>query len=359
MSTTNNLAVTELAPGQSQKDVTVNTGFEDFDNAVAGAIDINCSTGGTITLSRSQWLNSVLHLTGSPGAGFNIVVPTNKKIYVIDNASSQTATVKTPSGTGIAVAAANIQLVRSDGTNVVAINTASVSGGVTLAGDVTGPSGANTVAKVNGNTPGVAGSAHKFVASIDSSARGTLAQPDVSDLTGNLAGDVTGSPTGNTVAKVNGNTPGVAGASHKFVASIDSSARGTLVQPDFSDLTGSATDAQLAGTTIAFGFAINGVPGGSAYQQVAAPLAFTIPANMSTSFGNLGTAATTSTVFTLKKNGSAIATITFGIGGTVGTLATVGGTSKTIAANDILTLVAPATPDATASDLTFTLLGSR
>src|ERR1700683_2652138 len=107
MSTPNNLAVAQLAPGQSQKDVTINTGFEDFDNAVAGAIDINCTAGGTITLSRSQWLNSVLHLTGSPGAAFNLVVPANKKIYVIDNGSSQSATVKTPSGTGIAVAAAN------------------------------------------------------------------------------------------------------------------------------------------------------------------------------------------------------------------------------------------------------------
>jgi hypothetical protein len=149
MSTTPNLAVTELAPGQSSKDVTVNTGLEDLDNAIAGSIDIDCSAGGTITLTRPQWLNSVLHLTGSPGAGFNLVVPTNKKIYVVDNASGETATVKTPSGTGTAVSTASVQLVRSDGTNVVAINIASSSGGgLTLSGEVTGPSTSNQVSSI-------------------------------------------------------------------------------------------------------------------------------------------------------------------------------------------------------------------
>lgn len=53
----------------------------------------------------------------------------------------------------------------------------SVSGDATMAA-----SGAVSVVKVNGNTPGVSAVAHEFVSSIDSSARGTLTQPSTADL---------------------------------------------------------------------------------------------------------------------------------------------------------------------------------
>ena len=91
MPTTPNLGPTHVAPGQSAKPTTVNGMADGLDEAIAGLTEKDCSAGGTITLSLAEWSNMVLHLTGAPSAGFNVVVPTNKKIYIVDNASGQTA----------------------------------------------------------------------------------------------------------------------------------------------------------------------------------------------------------------------------------------------------------------------------
>jgi hypothetical protein len=111
--------VTYVDPAQNNKTVTLASGFDGFDSAIAGQLDKDCTAGGTITLIATEWINRVLHLTGTPGAAFNLVVPTNKKPYVVSNATAKTVTVKTPSGTGIDVAPGDARAVRSDGTNVI------------------------------------------------------------------------------------------------------------------------------------------------------------------------------------------------------------------------------------------------
>ena len=121
MPTTPNLGLTHVAPGQSAKPTTVNGMADGLDEAIAGLTEKDCSVGGTLTLSLAEWSNMVLHLTGAPGAGFNVVVPTNKKIYIVDNASGQTATVKTAAGTGIAVANGTVRILRCDGTNILVV----------------------------------------------------------------------------------------------------------------------------------------------------------------------------------------------------------------------------------------------
>jgi hypothetical protein len=121
MPTTPNLGLTHVAPGQSAKPTTVNGMADGLDEAIAGLTERDCSAGGTITLSLTEWSNMVLHLTGAPGAGFNIVVPTNKKIYIVDNTSGQSATVKTAAGSGILVATGAVRILRCDGTNIVAV----------------------------------------------------------------------------------------------------------------------------------------------------------------------------------------------------------------------------------------------
>lgn len=70
------------------------------------------------------------------------------------------------------------------------------------------------------------------------------AAPAISQLVAfKLTGDVTGQDNGTgvaatTVAKVNGNTPGNTCATHTWVASIDTSARGTCTQPAVGDISG-------------------------------------------------------------------------------------------------------------------------
>jgi len=76
------------------------------------------------------------------------------------------------------------------------------------------------------------------------------------------------------------------------------------------------------------------------------------PVNLSGSQCLANTAATASTVFSLKKNGTEFATITFAIAGTVATF--VAASATTLSPGDYISLVAPATADATLADIGFT-----
>jgi hypothetical protein len=83
--------------------------------------------------------------------------------------------------------------------------------------------------------------------------------------------------------------------------------------------------------------------------------AWSLPASLTGSYATLLTAATASTVITLKKGATTIGTATFAVGGTVATFSFAAGVS--FAVGDTLTIVAPATPDATAAGLYMSLKG--
>lgn len=102
------------------------------------------------------------------------------------------------------------------------------------------------------------------------------------------------------------------------------------------------------------------VPGrpasGSTIAKWVAPSAVTFRASLAESVANAGTAATASTVFSLKKNGTEFATATFAASDWTATF--VCATDTTFAAGDVLTLVAP-TRDDTLADIAFTIVGFR
>lgn len=81
------------------------------------------------------------------------------------------------------------------------------------------------------------------------------------------------------------------------------------------------------------------------------------PAGLAPSQGKAGTAATASTTFTIKKNGSSVGSFNFAISATTATFTMASGT--TFAAGDVMTVEAPGTPDATLAGITFTLAGTR
>lgn len=85
--------------------------------------------------------------------------------------------------------------------------------------------------------------------------------------------------------------------------------------------------------------------------------AMTLPANLTGSVGSCGTNPTASFAIDVQRNGTSIGTITIATGGTFA-FATVSGTSKNLAAGDVLKFVAPATPDATCANVAITLKGS-
>lgn len=88
-----------------------------------------------------------------------------------------------------------------------------------------------------------------------------------------------------------------------------------------------------------------------------APRVFNFLASMPGSQMVAKVAATAETVFSIKKNNVEFATATFAIAGTVATF--VAGASVSFAAGDILTLVAPGSPDATLANLGWALAASR
>lgn len=81
------------------------------------------------------------------------------------------------------------------------------------------------------------------------------------------------------------------------------------------------------------------------------------PDDFAGSYGHVGTNPTASAVFTVKKNGSTIGSITIGTGGAF-TFATTGG-ATTLAAGDYLTIVSPTPQDSTLADVGFNLAGAR
>lgn len=87
------------------------------------------------------------------------------------------------------------------------------------------------------------------------------------------------------------------------------------------------------------------------------PRTVAFPINMVSSQMIASIAATAETIFSIQKNGVEFATATFAIAGTIATFAAVA--SAPFAAGDILTIVAPATADATLGNLGWSLVASR
>lgn len=134
MSASPNLQVTHIDASQNQKEVTANAAFDNLDTAmtdfftqsVAGAVDV--TPVGTIIYE------AFIDCTGALTANINLILPVNKKFYVVRNSATggHTITVKTShSGTNgsVLLLPGDVRLVYSDGTNILSIstNTKSVS----------------------------------------------------------------------------------------------------------------------------------------------------------------------------------------------------------------------------------------
>ncbi len=98
---------------------------------IANSVDVAVTGGGvTDTMAWNASSNASqparflrLKLTGSGGGSGNLVVPTlsEGKNYIVDNASDSIITVKTSSGSGVAIDPGDSRTVYQDGTNVVLV----------------------------------------------------------------------------------------------------------------------------------------------------------------------------------------------------------------------------------------------
>jgi hypothetical protein len=103
-----------------------------------------------------------------------------------------------------------------------------------------------------------------------------------------------------------------------------------------------------------------GIPTASA-KVVRIPIARAVgfAANFAGAYFTASANATATTVFDVQKNGSSIGSVSIASGGISATFTTTSGTAKTFAAGDVLSIIAPASPDATLADPGFVLAGTR
>lgn len=273
MSSSPNLGITLLSSSQSSKYVTVNDAIDLLDEALCGRLAI-AMTDADYTFASSDALgNMVFVFTGTLTAGRNVIVPTNKKLYVVSNQTTGgfSLTVKTSGGTGIALSTTDYVLLYCDGTNVIALN---VSGGASssLAGD--------------------------------------------SDVT------ISGTADGQVLTYISG------------------SSKWENVAPPFS------VSLPIQGV---------GVNGEKWFVPITTAVKF--PSGAANSVAKAATAATGSTTYTFKKNGTSFATVAWSASGTTGTWTQA--SDATFAAGDMLEIDGPATADATLADIGITLAGVR
>ncbi|ARK56315.1 hypothetical protein BOC36_24920 [Burkholderia pseudomallei] len=132
---------------------------------------------------------------------------------------------------------------------------------------------------------------------------------------------------------------------------------GTTTATGYTDQRSNQAAAATSAAVYDVGGYIEGLPNASeTVWQFYSPRAWTLPAGASGG-AKAGTAATASTTFTLKQNGTSVGTIVFSASGTTGTVSITSSTA--IASGDLLALVAPATPDTTLADIAFTFAGTR
>lgn len=187
MSTTPNLLIAHIAASQNNKEVTANTGFDDFDGAITDLLTISMTTAN-YTMTTGVGSESLGHLcyklTGAIGAARNLIVPVNKKLYIVSNQTSGgfAVTVKTPSGTGIALDSTAYVILYCDGTNVIALAASTSSGGTIAASQITSGQVALARGGTHADLSGTGG-AHKFLRQNSSGADIDVVQIANADLT--------------------------------------------------------------------------------------------------------------------------------------------------------------------------------
>jgi hypothetical protein len=129
---------------------------------------------------------------------------------------------------------------------------------------------------------------------------------------------------------------------------------------DLSGLTPTSYTLTGAGAVVAPSYVSGSWAGAPGASQVIERFIFatpvTFPAGLAGSYGTAGTAAAAAASFGIAKNGTAVGTMAFAAGATSATFTMTAATG--FAGGDVLTITAPAVPDATLANLAWTLSGT-
>jgi hypothetical protein len=121
---TANLAISHLAESQSSKEVTVNAAMDALDGALAGLLAVAMADADQTPSTANALSHIVFECTGALTADRNLILPTNKKLYIVANQTTggHNIVAKTSAGTGVTIAAADgFVICYCDGTNIVKI----------------------------------------------------------------------------------------------------------------------------------------------------------------------------------------------------------------------------------------------
>ena len=114
---TPNLGFITPVESQAQKTVTIANALSDIDKATQGDTPLVITGAKTVTAAEFT-LGFSLELSGTPGAPFDLTVPSTKRFFRVENGSDDVATVKTASGTTVAVANGTFKILYCDGANI-------------------------------------------------------------------------------------------------------------------------------------------------------------------------------------------------------------------------------------------------
>ena len=96
---TPNLAIAHIQASQDQKEVTANAGFDALDLAMTATLAVDCSAGGTVSVSAADLRRNVrLVLGGAPGAGFTLELADVKRLLAVRNATDTDAILTNTAG---------------------------------------------------------------------------------------------------------------------------------------------------------------------------------------------------------------------------------------------------------------------
>jgi hypothetical protein len=121
----------QVAPGQNQKEATINTAMAIFEAAGNDQQTISLAAGGH-TLTTDEFTKYFHTLFNGHTVARTVVVPNTKRVFAVYNGGTANVTVQSPTpGSTVVVPASTRALLMSDGVNVVAL-TNSVSQAVTF-----------------------------------------------------------------------------------------------------------------------------------------------------------------------------------------------------------------------------------
>jgi len=111
----NNIGTTDVAEGQSQKEVTINDADHRIDSALTEFLDSDY-TSGNITLTTSEFQQAVRFNTTNLTVPRSLTIPSVKKLFIVDNTDGSDVVTITKGSTTIALAAGEAGIFYTDAT---------------------------------------------------------------------------------------------------------------------------------------------------------------------------------------------------------------------------------------------------